>query len=461
MSLTDQELIELERLVADRDRDNRLKSLISLENKNPNYVHLRESLEDPNFSASELAGSSRSGKTYSGVDFIIFLCLFKEPTCVINVYRETYASFKETLYDDFKTRLDYFSLPNPFHNAMEVKSFRIGKSKITFIGCDKVSRAHGAGCDYAFFNEVMHISQGVFKQVTMRCRKYWWADYNPSFTDHWFFDTVSKRNDVSFLRTTFLDNEFIPLPSKLDILRTEPWESGSYEVTADGQLLYNNKPIDENNQPPPHLENIEQGTADEFHWKVYGLGLKGSMKGQIFPHVTWIDKFPDLAFTYGLDFGFVSDPCAFGKYAREGRNIYLEPLIYQPIPTAEEIDSAFTALGVSKYIPITADSSDKYVSEKNGVVKMVNELFDMGWEISKVSKTKNVMYWLLDMKKYKIHIVKNHLYSKIKKERENYTFKEVNGIQINQPIDNFNHFWDESRYAHMSHESDNLQFSQS
>lgn len=63
------------------------------------------------------------------------------------------------------------------------------------------------------------------------------------------------------------------------------------------------------------------------------------------------------------------------------------------------------------------------------------------------------MFWLLSMKNKKIHIVKNHLYAYVKKEKENYRLKEVNGIAINQPIDDFNHFWDSARYGHMSYNS--------
>lgn len=110
----------------------------------------------------------------------------------------------------------------------------------------------------------------------------------------------------------------------------------------------------------------------------------------------------------------------------------------------------------SKFVPISADSSDKYTSDRRGSVEMVQDLFEKGWEISKVFKTQSVMYWISSMKEYKIHIVKNHLYQKAIREKENYRFKEVNGIAINQPHDSYNHFWDAGRYAHMSYELDNL-----
>jgi hypothetical protein len=90
---------------------------------------------------------------------------------------------------------------------------------------------------------------------------------------------------------------------------------------------------------------------------------------------------------------------------------------------------------------------------------MVRDLFDRGWEISKVSKTKSIMYWITEMKSHKIHIVKNDLWRKFQLEQENYRFKEVNGILINQPIDGHDHAFSAARYALMSHALDNLEVS--
>ena len=390
-----------------------------------------------------------STKTWAGVFLIIYLGLIKhkEDGCTINIYRETYNEFKTTLYDDFKRVLDLFNLPNKFHYAEEVKSFKIGKTKINFLGDGK----HGGGCDYAFFNEAMMIKQSVFDQVEMRCRVFWWMDYNPSFTEHWVFNSVISRNDVGFLRTTFKDNRHISATELNKIKGYEPWEPESYEV-LDSVIIYNGEPVDETNQPPPHPTNLDQGTADEFMWKVYGLGLRGAMKGQIYKLVTYIDEFPDIAYTYGLDFGFTNDPSALVKYARQGMNVYLELLLYSPTETAIELDATLTALGVSKFTPITCDSADKYVSERKGTTQMVRQLFDMDWEVSKVSKTKSIIYWISDLKQYKIHIVKNHLVGKFKREQENYKYKEVNGILINQPVDGFDHAFSAARYAHMSHD---------
>lgn len=455
MSLTDKEIIELEQLLHEQRIYSLKNDLVNHNDKtNPNYKLLYDSIQSQKWGLNEfgmpilesgyvgavLEGSSRSGKTWSGIDIIIWLSLIKHPGCIINIYRATYNEFKTTLYDDFRRRLDDFDLENPFHKAKEVSSFRIGDSIIRFLGDGK----HGGGCDYAFLNEAMMIDEAVFNQVKIRCRRFWWMDYNPSFTEHWVFNNVVKRDDVTFLRTTLKQNPFIKPNELNEILVFEPWLPDSYEV-EDGVLMYNGSLITDKNQPPPHPKNVEQGTADEFMWKVYGLGLRGAMKGTIFTNVSYIDEWPeDVAAIGGLDFGFTSDPTAYVDYGQKGRNIYLKLYIYQPTDNPEELHESLIAVGASQYVPISADSADRYNSEKNGVIRMVTDLYNMGWEITKVSKTKNIVYWIQDMKKYKIHIVKDDkgLWEKAKTEQENYIWKTINGIQINQPIDKYNHFFD-------------------
>lgn len=476
--LTDAEMLELETLLKERDIDISRKRLTIIdEETNPNYALLYKSITEQLYNERDeliggyrgcaLEGSSRSGKTWSGVDIIIWLCLYVEKNgCTINIYRETYNEFKTTLYDDFKRRLDDYGLPNPFHKAKEIKSFKIGKSTIYFLGDGK----HGGGCDYAFFNEIMFINQAVFDQVELRCRKFWWADYNPSVTDHWFFDKVLTRPDVAFLRTTYLNNKFISAQEKNKILGWEPWKPGSYIVKDSIIMCYNKntkkvEPVTSTNQPPPHSDNIQNGTADEFMWKVYGLGLRGVMEGTIFKYVEWINSedWPiDKAVIYANDFGFTNDPNVLVKYAEDDYNIWIEPLSYEPIENPIELSSFFEKLNIkrnsahNKYDGdlIVCDSSDKYTGENKGTVEMVKTLKKMWWNTRKISKTKDVIFWINSMKSKKIHIVKNHLYNKVLIEQQNYIFKTVGGIRVNQTIDKFNHMWDAARYGHIAHNSE-------
>ena len=461
--LNDAEILELENLLKEKGIDiSRKKLNVIDEATNPNYSLLFNAINDQKYNelgelisgyrGCALEGSSRSGKTWSGVDIIIWLCLYKEKNCTINIYRETYNEFKTTLYDDFKRRLDDYALPNPFHYAKEVKSFKINGNTIFFLGDGK----HGGGCDYAFFNEMMFIENSVFDQTEMRCRKFWWADYNPSVTEHWFFDKVLNRPDVGFLRTTYLDNKFISAQEKNKILSYEPYLPGSYRVKDNVIICFNKEtkkfePISKTNIPPPHPTNIDNGTADEFMWKVYMLGLRGAMKGIIFNYVEYINEFPEIAHTYANDFGFTTDPNALVKYAEDKNNIWVELLCYTPVETPDDLSDYMDAIGVDRKLPIACDSSDKYTGENKGTIEMVKALKNKGWRASKISKTKSVMFWLNSMKTKKIHIVKNHLYQHARKEQENYRMKEVQGLAVNQPGDNWNHFWDATRYGHMSH----------
>jgi PBSX family phage terminase large subunit len=470
--LTDAELIQLLELEHEEEIYQRRQSLLDFStDKNVNYTLLTKTrselkyidgkLLDGCYSGVVLEGSSRSGKTFACIDFIIYLCihLHAENGCSIIILRETYAEFKDTLYEDFKRRLDYYELDNPFHRAKEVKSFKIGKSTIKFMGCDNIGRSHGAGSDYVFANEMMSISQEVFNQLEQRCRIMFFGDYNPSFTQHWVFESILKRLDVAFLRSTFKDNPHAAAKEVKKILGYEPWLPGSYEVTQDGLLLYNGEPIDEKNQPPDHPTNIEQGTADEFMWKCYGLGLRGAMKGVIFPRVNYISE-PEtpqgLYFSHGLDFGFTNDPSALVDFAMRGMDIYIRPRWYKPTRTSDEMHEALKFCKVRRSTPITCDSSDRHASEK-GVLYMVNELFERGWDTRKVSKTKVVEYWLTDMKRFRINVILDlttehgrAMAKAIKTEFENYKWMEILGILTNQPIDGFDHFISAARYAHMA-----------
>lgn len=460
--MTDKELRELEQLLIMKEIDNRRKLLLNpTTESNKNYLFLKDSLEKQKYENDELVsgfricaleGSSRSGKTWSGIDLIIHICLNLEQSCTINIYRQTYNEFKTTLYDDFKRRLDDFGLHNPFHYAKEIKSFKIKNNTIYFLGDGK----HGGSCDYAFFNEIMFIEESVFNQSKMRCRKFLWADYNPSVTEHWFFRKVLKRYDVGFLRTTWQDNQHITLQEKKEILTTEPWKPGSYIVKNTEILCFNKitkkvEPISKTNQPPPHPVNVTEGTADEYYWKVYGLGLRGAMKGVIFKYVEWIEEFPkDKSYIWANDFGFTNDPNVLVKYTEDDYNIWVECKSYEPIENSEDLYDYMNAVGVNPDDLIICDSSDKYTGENKGTVEMVRDLRKKGLNARKVSKTKSVEFWLGNMKKKKIHIVKNSYYDQVLKEKENYRYKEIDGVSLNIPIDKFNHFWDATRYGHIA-----------
>jgi PBSX family phage terminase large subunit len=356
-----------------------------------------------------MEGSSRSGKTISCIDFQIYLASKAQSKLVINNVRETYNSFKTTIFDDYDNRLNAFKLYSPF-SSKDVTSFKLLGTKVNFIGADKVSKAHGMGCDYFYINEALEgISKNFFDQLEQRCRVMWFLDYNPSASDHWIFN-LEKRKDVLFVKTTFLDNPFVPLQQKLKIL--------SYD--------------------PTNPENIVNGTADDHMWKVYGLGLRSSPQGLIFPNVTIIDDLPEGYDNewFGIDFGHTVDPTTIVQVRRVGMNLYAKLHVYEPLDNPDILTEVINKINpTGNYYADSAETILIAKIRRNGI------------NIFPVPKGPGSIKAGIDiMKCYKLHVVRD---PDAIKEINNYKWRMINGISLNEPIDAYNHFWDAFRYAVM------------
>lgn len=378
---------------------------------NKNFAFLVQKEKDPNVRGVLLEGSSRSGKTISSVDFCIYIGARIATGKTINVIKETYNSFKTTLYDDYSNRINDFGCSNPFEKSKEVTVFQLLGNKINLIGADKESKFQGASCDYLYMNEMLDIEQNIFDQSEMRCRKFWWGDYNPKVTEHWVYNAVANRDDVKMLHSTFKDNPFISDMERNKILGYEPTQ-----------------------------HNYQQGTADPYKWKVYGLGLRAAMEGLIFPDVTWINEFPTDCDeeTYGLDFGYTNDPSALVRIGIRGRDLFLQKKLYTPTPNPIILGEL-----LEKLIPgdnhFWCDSADP---------GLINDLKNQGFAAYAVHKFKgSITYGNSLINKFRIHIVRD---PDFRKEQENYKYKEIQGIRLNEPIDKWNHLWDATRYGMLS-----------
>lgn len=357
-----------------------------------------------------LEGGSRSGKTWSVIDFFVALSSQTTRPKVVNLVKETYNGFKTTLYNDFNRRLPQFPmLESPFRNAKDVASFDLFSAHFNLMGADQPSKYEGAASDFFWINEALPVKRAIFDQLEMRCSSFWILDYNPNVSDHWIYNTLGKREDVVFFHSTLLDNPFIGKWEKKKILGYDP-----------------SNPV-----------NIEQGTADDYMWEVYGLGKRASPQGVIHKNVTWIDAFPEDCeiVIYGLDFGFTNSPTALVKVGKSGRNIYLQKLYYSPCDNAKDLSDILSAI-ISQDVTIFADSASP---------GMITDLRLKGWNVFGAKKFPGSIKYGIDlMKQFIIHIVRD---ADFRKEQENYKWRVINGISLNEPVDDFNHLWDGSRYA--------------
>jgi len=378
---------------------------------NKNFVFLTQMERNSSKRGVVLEGSSRSGKTFSSVDFVIFIGARLGSGFVINIVKETYNSFKTTLYSDFKRRLIDFGLPHPFDSSREVPSLRILGNQVNFIGADNASKAHGMSCDFLWVNEGLDITREFFDQVEMRCRLFWWMDYNPKVTSHWVYDYLIPRDDVGFLHSTFLDNPFISDVERNKIL--------SYEDTDD---------------------NRRQGTVDKYKWLVYGKGIRAAMEGLVHPDVVWIEDWPEgiEEEAWGLDFGYTIDPSALVRAGVIKNNLYLKKYLYYPTPNSDILAQALDVC-LPQDCVVWADSADP---------GMITDLKVLGYPIYAVTKFRgSVNYGNGLINRFKLHIVRD---KDFRVEQENYKYRTINGLALNEPADEYNHLWDASRYAVMS-----------
>ena len=379
---------------------------------NPNFRTLVKSYTEGKRGVV-MEGSSRSGKTWSSIFFIIWLCKESKEPFTLNILKETYNSFKTTLYEDFNKILPMFGLYSPFKDVEDKPSFRLLGHKINLIGADKPSKFLGASCDYFYINEANHVSKKIFDQTEMRCKKFWFMDYNPEFEKHWIYNTVCNRPDVQYLRTTFLDNPSCPPNQRKKIL--------SYEPTA---------------------YNKEQGTADEFMWKVYGQGLRASPKGLIFKNWKKYKTLPEDEYEFyryfGIDWGG-NDPTTIIEANINNKNklIYLKEYLYQPQILNSDLINLILKINPNNH-EVICDSARK------------DKIFDLQMAgINAFGATKgegSIIDGIEKLKEFKIFIHEKSENMINEFNSYSWALDKLNDEPLNMPEDKNNHTIDPARY---------------
>lgn len=316
-------------------------------------------------------GGSRSSKTWSIFQFF-FLKAAEGERFTLTIARDKLTWVKATLLKDFAEMAELYHLPvTPEVNINRPEqTYYLWGSEFAFYGLDETAKLHGRKQDWTWINEVIEVSKKSFDQLEMRTTKGMILDYNPYDDSHFVFD-LQKRNDVCVIKSTMLDNPFLPDTIKNKIR--------SYEPTP---------------------ENIQQGTADLYMWEVYGLGNKARLMGAIFTNWEMVDSIPEEANLkgYGMDFGYSNDPTALVGLYLFNNEIYLDELIYEKGLINNEIADRMKLIGIEKGKPIYADSAEP---------KSIEEIRRMGWNIKATEKGADSVNYGIDLiKGYKVHLTK-------------------------------------------------------
>jgi len=348
-------------------------------------------------------GGTSSGKTYNIIQ-VLFVKAWERPKTIITVVGQDIPNLKKGAIRDAQNIISenkiIRSLVESYNKTDRIFTLKNG-SIIEFNSYDDEQDAKNGKRDYSFFNEVNGIIYEIFEAIYVRTKIHTWVDFNPS-SDFWLKEKkIEQRDNVRTIKSTFRHNPFLDEKTISKIK--------SYEPTK---------------------RNIEQGTADEYRWKVYGEGEYAPREGVVFKN--WRrGSFPnDIDFGFGIDWG-VRDPFALIKVAidKSKRRIYLKECKYQSNLGSSDILQAVMAHCRKKDL-IVCD---------NAQLISINDLRDKDYNAIPAFKPKvsERIKWALE---YELVVDES---PNIENELNNYIWADK---KSETPIDDFNHSIDAWMY---------------
>ena len=367
-------------------------------------------------------GGSSGGKT-----------VFLAQRCVIDlleggrnylIIRNTAHTLRASVFNEVRKVIWRFSLEKLFKiNITEMTITCANDYQIYFRGLDDTEKLKGiipikGVITDIWVEEATETKRDDIKQLNKRLRgkskvpKRITLSFNPIMRSHWIFKEFFGG---------WIEGETEYHDDKLLILKT---------TYKDNLRFLEQDDIDE-------LENEQ----DPYYRDVYTLGNWGILGDLIFTNwkIEDLSKIKNTFGTYynGLDFGFSNDPSAAGRQAIKGKKLYiLQELIYEKGLTNDAIAGKLKPAIGKEYI--RCDSSEP---------KSIAELRGYGIEALAAKKGPgSVNFGIQYLKQFEI-IIDRSCQNAIN-EFQLYQWKQdKDGEVINVPIDKFNHFIDQVRYA--------------
>lgn len=368
------------------------------------YTDCQTCFENANITTLSEQGSSRSGKTYNTVLWIICTCV-NIPNMTVSVVRKTLPSLKRSVFRDFKDNMINLGLwDDKCMNKSEfIYTFPNG-SWIEFFSVENEQKLRGSKRKILYVNEGNELTFLEWQQLQMRTTRFTIVDYNPSFTDEHWLCQLNTEERTAHIVSTYKDNPFLE-----------------------------QKVIDE-------IESLKD--KNPSLWRVYGLGLQAIIEGLIFENVEIIDEIPDKVKRHrflGIDYGYTNDPTACVDVSIFDDTLYIDEVCYATKMLTDDI--------ISTIKERIAQQHYKYkVISESADPRLIDEIYNAGIDIHPVKKFGgSIMAGITAMLGMKIKITRRSV--NIIREFKNYTYRQdKEGRWMNEPIDAFNHGIDAIRY---------------
>ncbi|WP_431137469.1 PBSX family phage terminase large subunit [Psychroserpens mesophilus] len=353
-------------------------------------------------------GGKGCSKTISILQLFIFLAMSERKNLILSIVAESLPNLKSGALRDFDKLLKSMGLYSKFKINHTDKTYTFGSNVIEFFSVDGESSRLGSRRTHLYINEADNIKFSTYLELQGRTSEFTILDFNPR-RKFWAHTELKGQEHVDFLQLNYTHNEYIPKGELESIL----WYRKKAET---GNPFWVNK------------------------WRVLGLGELGIADGVIFENWTEIKELPQGAkyLGAGLDFGYSNDPTAITKiYKYEDKIILVESLYKKGI-----LNSA-----IAKHIMNDNELYNGLIICDSSEPKTIAELRTYGISIMGVRKGKgSIISGIQIMQEYDLLLLGKNLIE----EFENYTYqKDRSGESTGQPIDNYNHAIDGTRYFFM------------
>lgn len=353
-------------------------------------------------------GGTRSGKTYSMLQFLYLLSASDTKPTITSVVSETFPHLKRGAIRDFKAVVGEDWHEDWWSKSDSSYTFPSG-AIIEFFSADTPSKVHGPARDRLFLNEVQNIDYDTARQLFVRTKDFIYLDYNPT---HSFFvnELIEPLPECVTIHSTYLDNRD--------------------RKTGESMLTQ------------AQIREIEGNRErDRNWWRIYGEGRVGQLEGLIY-EFGQIDDLPEddgLVDIYGLDFGY-NDPTALirVKADHDKKVAYLDEIVFESYLTNKELIERMRKEGVGRATEIFCDSAEP---------KSIAELSLAGFNAKPCYKGKEIVEQIKFVKGWRLMVTKRSV--RLIKEFRNYQWlKDRDGRWLNEPDGGiWDHGMDAFRYA--------------
>lgn len=381
-------------------------------------------------------GGQGAGKTFA-ILMLLVNHASSQPGKEIFVASDELSKMRITVIKDFLKVMMGFNIFDRTRWTDGVLYRFANGSFIRFIGLDKEDIGKGLRSDIMFVNEANKIKFDTYRELTSRAKRVI-IDFNPN-KKFWAHQEIVTRDDCSFLKLTYKDNEYLGVEERNEILRykergyAKDIETGNYTETVINQYWAN-------------------------MWRVYGEGETGQVEGRIY---NWnkiaTEKYlaMDKQEVIGNDWGKV-DPWGVAGLKYHDGNLYVDEKNYkseneierelsqQQLHTIRGYDEEGLVAWKFKSFGI---GYDQIISCDNNRPTKILSLRNAGWEYAVAVGAKMDLINRIGLLA-SLNIYYTDRSPNIQFEQEMYCYdKDSGGVLLEKPIDQDNHLIDGIAYG--------------